>query len=393
MIRLAYNLTPVLCNRQQGRGCSILMLSASTSRPSATRASCSAKPSTGELLSHNLHNSQLTFPIKAVKPATLHRAELWQSLTSLLLVCLRRYEALIFGTPSHVPEGALHCGLANASALAAALERRRHDRIKRMRVYVGSYDQSLGLQTDESYTLSIAAPTASLQACLHVCCDCKGHSSVYVEAGTSCLSLGCGCQTLAHSEVLRIFRATACKASPGAYERRHDVQATTVFGALRGLETFSQLVDRVTCPEVPRGSARSWPGPAAAPPAELPHSAAQAGEAAPAAEPDDGTVAGVPGVGGAGAAGRTGAVQAGGGLAGPWGLGNRGAVAARRLAGADRGPDGADGARSGSPRASSGGALAGDAHAAGQPVRVGCSAGLTCGALLTFQPSKPAAPW
>lgn len=90
-----------------------------------------------------------------------------------MLVRTRRYEALIFDTPSHLTEEALHGGLASASAFAAALERKRHDRIKRLRVYVGSYDQSLGLQTDESYTLSIAAPTSSLQARPHLCCDCK----------------------------------------------------------------------------------------------------------------------------------------------------------------------------------------------------------------------------
>ena len=93
---------------------------------------------------------------------------------------MRRYEALIFDTPSHLTEDALHSGLAIASALAAALERRRHDRIERLRVYVGSYDQSLGLQTDESYTLSIAAPTSSLQARPHLCCDCKGYGCVNI---------------------------------------------------------------------------------------------------------------------------------------------------------------------------------------------------------------------
>ena len=91
---------------------------------------------------------------------------------------MRRYEALVFDTPSHLTEDALHSDPANASALAAALERRRHDRIKRLRVYVGSYDQSLGLQTDESYTLSIAAPTSSLQARPRLCCDCQGYGGV-----------------------------------------------------------------------------------------------------------------------------------------------------------------------------------------------------------------------
>ena len=153
---------------------------------------------------------------------------------------------------------------------------------------------------------------------------------------------------------------------------RGDVQATTVFGALRGLETFSQLVDRVACPDTPRGSARSWPGPAAAPPAKSRQAAAQAGEAAPAAEAGDS--AGVPGAGAAGTAGRGGGAQAGKGLAGPSRVGDGGAVAARRLAAAEGGPDGADGARQGAPLASTGGALPGDAHAPGQPVRFGSSA-------------------
>ncbi|KAK9836128.1 hypothetical protein WJX81_003786 [Elliptochloris bilobata] len=101
--------------------------------------------------------------------------------SELLSEAFKRYEELIFDTPSHLAEEALRGGApANTSALAGALGRSRHTRIKRLRVYVGSYDQSLNLQTDESYTLSIASPTSTLQA-------------------------------------------------------------TTVFGALRGLETFSQL--------------------------------------------------------------------------------------------------------------------------------------------------------
>ena len=147
-----------------------------------------------------------------------------------------------------------------------------------------------------------------------------------------------------------------------------------MFGALRGLETFSQLVDRVACPDTPRGGSRSWPGPAAAPPAESRQAAAQAGEAAPAAGADDGTSAGVPSARAAGTAGRGGAAQAGQGLAGPWRVGDGGAAAARRLAAAQGGPDGADGARQGAPLAGTGGALAGDAHAPGQPVRAGSSA-------------------
>ena len=155
---------------------------------------------------------------------------------------------------------------------------------------------------------------------------------------------------------------------------RCGVQATTVFGALRGLETFSQLVDRVACPDTPRGSSHSWPGPAAVPPAESRQAAAQAGEAAPAAEADDSTSAGVPSARAAGTAGRGGAAQAGKGLAGPWRVGDGGALAARRLAAAEGGPDGADGAGHGAPLASTGGALAGGAQAAGQPVRAGSSA-------------------
>lgn len=155
---------------------------------------------------------------------------------------------------------------------------------------------------------------------------------------------------------------------------RFGVQATTVFGALRGLETFSQLVDRMACPDTPRGSSRGWPGPAAAPPAESRQAAAQAGEAAPAAEADDVASAGEPSAGGAGAAGRGGAAQADADLGGPWRVREGGAVAARRLAAAEGGPDGAEGARQGTPLARTVGTLVGGAHAAGQPVRAGSSA-------------------
>ena len=74
---------------------------------------------------------------------------------------------MIFGTPSYLPKEALCTDFTAETqgngSLAAALGRGKHRKIKRLRVYVGSYDQSLNLQTDESYALSISAPTSTLQ--------------------------------------------------------------------------------------------------------------------------------------------------------------------------------------------------------------------------------------
>lgn len=99
----------------------------------------------------------------------------WKKVSGLVdIVLLPRYEDLVFGTPSYLPEAALCADFTAETqgngSLAAALGRGKHRKIKRLRVYVGSYDQSLNLQTDESYALSISAPTSTLQVRSHLAC-------------------------------------------------------------------------------------------------------------------------------------------------------------------------------------------------------------------------------
>ena len=64
-----------------------------------------------------------------------------------------RYEDIIFGTPAHVP------------ASERSIERVgvAEQGIHRLKVYVASNDQSLNLQTDESYALIVSAPTSTLE--------------------------------------------------------------------------------------------------------------------------------------------------------------------------------------------------------------------------------------
>ena len=64
-----------------------------------------------------------------------------------------RYEDLIFGTPAHVPvseKSIERVGVAEEG-------------IHRLKVYVASNDQSLNLETDESYVLIVSAPTSTLE--------------------------------------------------------------------------------------------------------------------------------------------------------------------------------------------------------------------------------------
>lgn len=69
-----------------------------------------------------------------------------------MLQCVR-YEDLIFGTPAHLPPS------DSMRQQAEEVEGGIH----RLKVYVASNDQSLNLQTDESYALTVAAPTSTLE--------------------------------------------------------------------------------------------------------------------------------------------------------------------------------------------------------------------------------------
>ncbi|DBA89255.1 TPA: hypothetical protein ACH3X1_016396 [Trebouxia sp. C0004] len=93
--------------------------------------------------------------------------------SSILEAAYNRYSDLMFDTPDYQQ--------SDSNTLS---KKHKHHNIERLDVYVYSFDQSLNLDSDESYTLTVEAPVSVLQC-------------------------------------------------------------HTVYGALRGLETLSQLIDRV----------------------------------------------------------------------------------------------------------------------------------------------------
>jgi len=75
-----------------------------------------------------------------------------------------RYESIIFDTPAYVPRS--HSVKEKAELADKG--------IHRLKVYVSSSDQSLNLQTDESYALTVAAPTSTLEVRTSHHCAVKG---------------------------------------------------------------------------------------------------------------------------------------------------------------------------------------------------------------------------
>lgn len=120
------------------------------------------KPQSQTLSSHVLHidPEHFTFRSKGYS-------------SSILEAAYDRYSDLMFDTPDYEQ--------SDSNTLS---KKNKHRSIERLDVYVYSFDQSLNLDTDESYTLTVEAPVSVLQC-------------------------------------------------------------HTVYGALRGLETLSQLIDRV----------------------------------------------------------------------------------------------------------------------------------------------------
>lgn len=120
------------------------------------------KPQSQTLSSHVLHidPEHFTFRSKGYS-------------SSILEAAYDRYSDLMFDTPDYEQ--------SDSNTLS---KKHKHRSIERLDVYVYSFDQSLNLDTDESYTLTVEAPVSVLQC-------------------------------------------------------------HTVYGALRGLETLSQLIDRV----------------------------------------------------------------------------------------------------------------------------------------------------
>ncbi len=65
----------------------------------------------------------------------------------------RRYESIIFDTAAYVPKS------RRMKEKADLAEKGIH----RLKVYVATNDQSLNMQTDESYALTVSAPTSTLE--------------------------------------------------------------------------------------------------------------------------------------------------------------------------------------------------------------------------------------
>lgn len=82
-----------------------------------------------------------------------------------------RYEDYIFGTPAHVP----------VSERSTGRVKQAEQGVHRLKVYVALNDQSLNLQTDESYALIVSAPTSTLEVNTHYLSSCcrKGRRSIF----------------------------------------------------------------------------------------------------------------------------------------------------------------------------------------------------------------------
>lgn len=120
-----------------------------------------------------------------------------------------------------------------------ALFRSQHSQ-RPLQVYVGSSDQSLGMHTSESYTLHVGTP----------------HSSIEVGSTTLCSfqhNLAC---SMLGTAMLRLLRTSQMKqrnwhtaghplVSQILTQQESCMQASSVFGAMHGLESFSQMVERI----------------------------------------------------------------------------------------------------------------------------------------------------
>ena len=73
-----------------------------------------------------------------------------------------RYEDIIFETEAYAP-------LTTAAIRRAGAA--KHKGIHRLKVYVASNDQSLNLEMDESYSLSVDAPSSTLSVKIPSACS------------------------------------------------------------------------------------------------------------------------------------------------------------------------------------------------------------------------------
>lgn len=91
-----------------------------------------------------------------------------------------RYEDLIFDTEAYTPA---------TDATYARVEAVERKGIHRLKVYVASNDQSLNLETDESYALTVTAPTSTLEAraaSSHACMHARG-LTYWAKAQIACM--------------------------------------------------------------------------------------------------------------------------------------------------------------------------------------------------------------
>ena len=162
-------------------------------------------------------------PTLALTPSTFAFTALGHD-SALLRQAFSRYRRIIFESPAYTPTHAPPFIHADGSAgppdppLPNPLPP-PGPALTELRVFVGSSDQSLGEQTDESYSLAVGveAVEAALKG--------SGGGGAFATAAAASLSKKGRHPHHQHAQIATI-------------------QAASVYGALRGLETFAQLVDR-----------------------------------------------------------------------------------------------------------------------------------------------------
>lgn len=135
-----------------------------------------------------------------------------------------RYQEVLLGAPpTSLPATSMLKGLG-----------RHEGAIRRVAVYVASNDQSLNLDTVESYVLTVSAPTTTIEASV---CPEGASLTLAIPELPGC----CGALLWAWQTQLEPSTPSTTK----LHVLQLPLQAQTVYGALRGLETFVQLVDTV----------------------------------------------------------------------------------------------------------------------------------------------------